>query len=170
MIESLAFLGKPVGVATVAACFVALAGALLTEIGPWYRALKKPAWQPPDWAFGPAWTIIFALAATAGVLGWERAPDATGRLWMLWLFGANAALNILWSVLYFRFKRPDWAFIEVFALWASVLLLIVAVWPYSRLSAWLLVPYLLWVTFAGALNLATARLNAPFGHKKNPPG
>ena len=160
----------PVVFAGLWAVTVATVGGLLSEIGPWYYALRKPWFQPPDWAFGPAWTIIFALAATAGVFGWENAPDATSRQWMLWLFGVNAALNILWSVIYFRLKRPDWAFIEVFPLWASVLALIVAVWPYSPTSAWLLVPYLLWVSFAGVLNLVTARLNAPFGHKKNPPG
>jgi translocator protein len=162
MFDSLTGLGMQIGVAAAAAVFVAVAGALLTDIGPWYRAMKQPRWQPPDWAFGPAWTTIFTLAAAAGVIGWERAPDDASRAWLVWLFAANGLLNILWSFLYFRLRRPDWALAETFLLWGSVLLLIIELWPHARTAAWLLVPYLLWVMFAGALNLAIVRLNRPF--------
>ena len=82
---------------------------------------------------------------------------------MLGLFAANGFLNIFWSLLYFRLERPDWALREVMFLWLSVLLLIIVLARYSRPSGWLLAPYLLWVSFAALLNLATVRLNGPFG-------
>jgi translocator protein len=154
---------RPVWIAALAAFAVAGIGALMTDLGPWYRSLVQPSFQPPDWAFGPAWTTIFALAAVAGVKAWQRAPDPASREWLLVLFAMNGFLNVFWSLLYFRLHRPDWALYEVVFLWLSVLLLIVVLGRYSRPSAWLLAPYLAWVTFAGALNFASVRLNGPFG-------
>lgn len=153
---------KPVAVAAAAALAVALLGGLMTDIGPWYRGLQKPWYQPPDWAFGPAWTVIYALAAMSGVIAWRAATTSAQRETLLVLFAANAFLNVLWSLLFFRLHRPDWALIEVAFLWASVLLLIVGLSRWSRPAAWLLVPYLLWVSFASTLNWATVQLNAPF--------
>lgn len=152
---------KPALIAAVATCVVAGLGAAMTDLGPWYRQLVQPAWKPPDWAFGPIWTVIFILAATAGIMAWRAAPDASSRYWLLGLFALNGALNILWSALYFKLQRPDWALVEVVALWLSVLALIVVQAPYSRISSWLLTPYLMWVTIAALLNLATIRLNPP---------
>ena len=154
---------KPIVIAAAAAMAVALLGGLMTDIGPWYRSLHKPAWQPPDWAFGPAWTVIYALAAISGVIAWRDANSQQQRDTMLMLFALNAFLNVLWSLLFFRLRRPDWALMEVGLLWLSVLLLIVVLGRYSRTAALLLVPYLLWVSFASTLNWATVRLNGPFG-------
>jgi len=153
----------PIAVAAVSAILVASVGATMTDIGPWYQGLAKPSWQPPDWLFGPAWTLIFSLAAISAATAWRDAPDQPSREWMVGLFAINGVLNILWSALFFRLRRPDWALIEVVLLWLSVLALILVLWRYSRLAAWLLVPYLAWVTFAAVLNLAVVRLNAPFG-------
>ena len=153
---------KPIVIAATAAVVVASAGALVTDIDPWYQSLVQPGWKPPDWLFGPAWTMIFALAAAAGVIAWREAPSQTSRKWMLALFALNGFLNILWSLLYFRFRRPDWALLEVGLLWLSVLLLMVAIGRYSRRASFLLAPYLIWIGFAGALNWATVRLNPPF--------
>ena len=153
---------QPILVAATAALVVAGLGALTTDLGDWYRQLAQPAWKPPDWLFGPAWTTIFALAAAAGVSAWRKAPDQVSRGWMLALFALNGFLNLLWSLLYFRLRRPDWALIEVGLLWLSVLLLIVVLGRYSRTAAWLLVPYLAWITVAGALNWGTVQLNRPF--------
>ena len=150
-------------VAALAALGVATLGAQVTELGPWYYALRKPAWQPPDWLFGPAWTLIFGLTAIAGVQAWTHAPDRAGRARVLWLFALNAALNVLWSVLFFRLHRPDWALFEVAFLWLSIVLLMVAFGSWSRWIVWLLMPYLAWVTFASAVNWAVVRLNGPFG-------
>ncbi|MFO1191244.1 MAG: TspO/MBR family protein [Rhodoferax sp.] len=152
----------PVLVAAGAALAVAGLGALMTDLGDWYRQLVQPAWKPPDWLFGPAWTLIFGLAATAGVAAWRQAPDKASREWLLALFALNGFLNVLWSLLYFRLRRPDWALLEVGLLWLSVLLLILVLGRYSRQARWLLLPYLAWITVAGALNWGTVQLNGPF--------
>ncbi len=154
---------KVVLIAAVAAVAVAGMGGFLTVIGPWYRSLVQPRWKPPDWMFGPAWTVIFLFIAWAGVHAWEDAPNAASRRCVIALFALNGALNILWSLLYFRLRRPDWAFYEVVPLWISIVLLIVAFAGWSPFAAWLLVPYLVWVTFAAVLNRTTVRLNGPFG-------
>jgi len=154
---------KPVAVAALAALFVAVLGGLMTDLGPWYVALKQPAWKPPDWAFGPVWTTIFALAAAAGVIGWRRAPSRAEREILLMLFAANGFLNVFWSLLYFRLHRPDWSLFEVPFLWMSVLVLILVLARFATLAAGLLAPYLLWVAIAALLNWQTVKLNGPFG-------
>jgi len=150
---------KPVLFAAGAALLLALMGMLATDISGWYQALQKPAWQPPDWLFGPIWMLIYALAALAGVSAWRGAPDSIGRNRILALFALNAFLNVLWSLLFFRLHRPDWALIEVAFLWLSVLALMIGLRPFSRRAFWLLVPYLAWVTFAAVLNASIVRLN-----------
>jgi len=149
-------------VAALSAILLAGAGGLATEIGPWYRALRKPTWQPPDWAFGPAWTLILGMAAGSGALAWEAAPDAAGRFQVVALFAANGLFHFLWSPLFFRLKRPDWALFEVVFLWLSCLALIIGLARFSTTASLLIVPYLLWVSFASWLNLAIVRLNGPF--------
>lgn len=152
----------PIVVAALSALGVALAGGLLTEIGPWYGALAKPSWQPPNWAFAPAWTLIFTLCAVSGVLAWRDIPSGEGGTTVLAAFALNAVLNMAWSALFFRARRPDWALIELIALWASIGLCIAVTARYNTLSAILLLPYLAWVTFAGVLNATIVRLNGPF--------
>jgi tryptophan-rich sensory protein len=158
----------PYLIAAGVAVAVAGLGVWATDLSPWYFKLKKPPWQPPDWVFGPAWTTIFALAAISAGLAWNQALDGESRGWIVGLFAVNGLLNILWSVLFFSLRRPDWALVEVVPLWLSVLALIVALAPVSALASWLLVPYLVWVAFAAYLNLAIFRLNAPFsGHRRS---
>ncbi len=155
---------RPILVAAAAALAVAALGASATDLGPWYEVLQKPSWQPPDWLFGPAWTVIYALAATAGVLAWRQVSgNAVAKRRILGCFALNALLNVLWSELFFGFHRPDWALAEVVLLWLSILLLIVVRGRVSRAAGWLLLPYLAWVTFAGILNQAVVRLNPAFG-------
>ncbi len=149
--------------AALAAIAIGILGATITDVGPWYQALRKPDWQPPDWLFGPVWTLIFALSAIAGVKAWIRAPDRSSGDLIIALFALNGFLNMLWSILFFRVKRPDWALIEVGLLWLSVLALIFVLARYSRVASWLLVPYIAWVTFAALLNWKIVQLNAPFG-------
>lgn len=155
-------LWRPILAAAAAALAVAGLGALMTDLGPWYQNLQKPPWQPPDWLFGPVWTLIFGLAALSGVLLWRTNPGRGVLLWVIVLFGLNAVLNISWSVLFFRLHRPDWALLEGVLLWLSVAALMFVLAPHSRLASWLLAPYLLWVTFAGALNFTVVELNRPF--------
>ncbi len=152
----------PLIVAGLGAVALSLAGGLLTEVGPWYRALKKPSWQPPNWLFGPAWTVILGLAAWSAALGWVQARGSGERALIVALFGLNALFHLLWSPLFFKLRRPDWALAEVPLLWLSILALIAALAPISALASLLLVPYLLWVTFAAWLNLTIVRLNRPF--------
>lgn len=148
-----------IAIATGLALAVAVAGGIATIRSEWYLALRQPSWKPPDWAFGPVWTVIFAACVASAVIAWRAAPDASGRLVLLIAFGVNGGLNIAWSFLFFRFRRPDWAMAELIALWLSIVALILVSGQFSALSAWLLAPYLLWVTIAGRLNLAILQLN-----------
>lgn len=154
---------KPILAAALAALLVAGLGALSTDLGSWYQGLQQPAWKPPDRLFGPAWTVIYALAALAGVRAWDAAPSRSHRETLLVLFALNGFLNLLWSLLFFRLQRPDWALAEVGFLWVSIVLLMVVLGRYSRAAAALLVPYLIWVSIAATLNFAVVRLNGPFG-------
>jgi tryptophan-rich sensory protein len=153
---------KPILTAAACAIGVATLGGLVTDIGPWYHALKKPDWQPPDWLFGPAWTLIFALAAMAGVLAWRSRPNLRRWALIVGVFAANGVLNIVWSACFFGLHRPDWALAEVAALWLSIVALIVVLAPHSKLASLLIVPYLVWVSFAAFLNWTIVRLNYPF--------
>lgn len=152
----------PIVLAAVAAIAVAALGTLMTDLSDWYYGLQKPVWQPPDWAFGPAWTLIYALTTIAGVLAWTNSDTKISRQNLLILFLLNATLNVTWSLLFFRLQRPDWALWEVVPFWGSIILLIVACARRHKLAAWLLLPYLAWVSFAASINLSIVRLNAPF--------
>lgn len=148
-------------VAAVAA--LALLGSWLTDIGPWYRNLRKPWFQPPDFLFGPAWSTIFACLAGAAALAWNASHiTARQRIVLVLALLLNFALNALWSFLFFTRRRPDLALIEVVVFWCSIVLLIVVVRPLSTTAAWLLMPYLVWVSFATVLNQRIVALNAPF--------
>ena len=112
--------------------------------------------------FGPIWTLIYALAALAGVFAWQGATDSAGRNRILTLFALNAFLNVVWSLLFFRLHRPDWALLEVGLLWLSIIALMAGLRPLSKASTWLLAPYLVWVSFAAALNAVIVRINPGF--------
>lgn len=152
----------PVLVAGGLALLVALAGGLLTTTGPWYQALRRPAWKPPDWAFGPVWTTIFTLTTVSAVMAWNADSDRGARAVLGLAYAINAALNIAWSGLFFRLRRPDWALVEVVFLWLSIAALILVTARASVPAASLLLPYLAWVSIAAFLNRAIVRLNGPF--------
>lgn len=154
---------REIWIAVAGVTFVAGVGGLLTDVGPWYESLRFSKLRPPNWLFGPAWTVIFALIATAGVVAWNAAPDGDARWTLIALFAVNGLLNLAWSPLFFKLKRPDWALMELVPFWLSILGLIVFILPFSPRAAALLAPYLAWVTFAGWLNWRVVRLNAPFG-------
>jgi benzodiazapine receptor len=124
--------------------------------GPWYEALAKPSWNPPDWVFGPAWTVLYALMALAAWKVWivTRRIDAA-----LLVYGAQLVLNAAWSYLFFGLQRPDLALVDIAALWLMILVTIILFWRRDRLAGSLLVPYLVWVTFASSLNFMIWRLN-----------
>ncbi len=147
---------------------VAAIGGGLTVLDDWYYNLEQPWFKPPDLLFGPAWTLLFILMAISGVLAWRTAADdeiqlTTRRYKLLMLWAFNGLANMGWSLLYFFLQRPDWALAEVVLLWLSILLLIRHARPYNQWAALLLFAYLVWVSFAALLNLATVVLNGPFG-------
>ncbi len=143
-------------------CFAAAAiGGVATSqsVSTWYQELAKPSWNPPSWVFGPVWTVLYVLMAVAGWLVWrERA--ASGRGLALGLFGVQLALNGAWSWFFFAWRMPGAAFAELVLLWAAVVATTAAFWRVRRVAGALLVPYLLWTTFAGVLNFSLWRLNA----------
>lgn len=153
----------PTIVAIAIAVFLGGFGGLMTPIGRWYADLRKPRLQPPNWLFGPAWTIILGLAAWSAVLAWNAAPDRAARTTVVILFATNAVFHAAWSPLFFRARRPDWALVEVVFLWGSLVALVVGLWPISQQASLLIVPYLIWVSFASWLNNEIVRLNRPFG-------
>jgi len=141
---------------------VAGIGSSLTVLDGWYFALKQPAWKPPDAAFGVIWSVIFSLSAISAWLGWHALSSAKLRRKWLILWGFNAFFNVFWSLIYFKWHRPDWSLVELVFIWLSVVVLMVFIYPHRRRAAWLLLPYLVWVTTAGFLNNATIVLNGPF--------
>ncbi|HEV2677861.1 MAG TPA: TspO/MBR family protein [Aliidongia sp.] len=132
--------------------------ATLPQIPGWYRALAKPPWTPPDWLFGPAWTVLYIAMAVAAFLVWRR-PAQAARSRGLWLWTAQLIANALWSPLFFGAHRLGLALIDIAVLWLLIVATMVAFRPVRGLAAGLLVPYLLWVTFAAALNAAIWQLN-----------
>lgn len=132
--------------------------AMTPEIPGWYRSLVKPSWNPPAAVFGPVWTTLYVLMAIAAWLVWRTEGPRPGRP-LMWFF-LQLLLNLAWSWIFFYFHQPGWAFADLVLLWGA---LAVTTFRFVRavpLAGWLLVPYLAWVTFAGALNLAIWRLNA----------
>ncbi|WP_448585248.1 TspO/MBR family protein [Thermaurantiacus sp.] len=153
----------PAIVGALVALVIALLGTTLTDTGPWYQALARPRWTPPDAAFGIIWMVALALWAAAAVAAWRAAPTHREAEASVGLFALTGFLNILWSLLFFRLKRPDLALAEGAVLWLSVVGLLVASARVSRTAAILLLPYLAWVSMAVAFTWEIVRLNRPFG-------
>ena len=149
---------KPVVIAFLVVFAVAGIGGAATEIGPWYFNLIKPAWQPPDWAFGPIWTLIYITTGIASVRAWRLGDELQRSNFLLALL-INCVLNVLWSVLFFKMQRPDVALIEVVVFWLSIVPLILLPLRYSPRSSLLMLPYIAWVSVAAYLNLTIVRLN-----------
>jgi translocator protein len=142
----------------LAACFAAAAFGGLFMPDAWYAELRKPAWNPPNWIFGPVWTLLYATMAVAAWLVWQRGRFRDQRL-PLSLFLVQLLLNALWSPLFFGLHSAALGLADILLLWMALLGTVLAFWKARRAAALLLVPYLAWVTFASALNLALWRLN-----------
>ena len=123
-----------------------------------YGQLVQPAWSPPAWLFGPVWTVLYALMAIAAWLVWRTGGFRAQRL-SLSVFGLQLFLNALWSWLFFAWRMGGPAFAEVLLLWISIAATIALFWRVRPLAGALLIPYLLWVSFAAALNYALWQLN-----------
>jgi translocator protein len=145
-------------VGCLALCYsVASLGAVFMP-GEWYAALKKPAWNPPGWIFGPVWTALYTMMAVAAWLVWRQGGWGEQRKPLL-IFLAQLALNALWTPLFFGWHRPGVAFAEIVLLWLAIAATLTAFRSVSRVAAWLLAPYLAWVSFASVLNFTLWRLN-----------
>ena len=150
--ENLAALGV-----FVLANFAAASSGAVFRPGAWYAGLAKPPWTPPNIAFPIVWTILFILNAAAGWLVWlAGGMDAAG---VLALYGASLVINASWSAVFFGQRRMGLGFVIVVTLWLSLVAIMAAFAPFSAAAAWMLAPYLLWVTIASALNLRVWQLN-----------
>lgn len=132
---------------------VALIGSYFTKIDDWYYSVR-PSITPPDWVFPIVWTLLFYLIAISIYYSW-LGSGKNEKNKIIALFGANFILNILWSLFYFKMRNPKVAFVDLILLWFSILSLIIYNWKIDRKSSYLLIPYLLWVSFAGILNYLT---------------
>ena len=142
----------------LAVCFVAASLGAVFMPGDWYATLKKPSWNPPAWIFGPVWTALYAMMAVAAWLVWKPAGFAARR-GPLALFLAQLLLNAAWTPLFFGLHQPGFACAEIVLLWLAIAATLGAFRPLNHAAAWLLAPYLAWVSFAAALNFELWRLN-----------
>ena len=135
-------------------------GALFTTpaVQSWYLTINRPVWIPPSWLFGPVWTSLFIMMGVALYLVWSTKMSNKVRI-SLKLFATQLVLNVLWSVLFFGLGNFWLAFGEILVLWIFILITIVSFGKVSKVASWLMVPYLLWVTFASYLNFTIANLN-----------
>ena len=131
---------------------------LATPPGEWYASLAKPAWTPPGWVFGPAWTVLYALMALAAWQVWRRRAATDVRM-PLALFAIQLALNLAWTPIFFGLHALGLAFAEITVLWLAIAGTIILGWRVHRVAVAMMLPYLGWVSFASALNLAIWRLN-----------
>ena len=125
----------------------------------WYDRLDKPVWRPPKWLFPPAWTLLYAMIAVSGWLVYRTAGLEGAGLTALSVYLLPLALNAAWSAVFFGLRRLGWAFFEVIGLWLSIVTTIYLFYPINASAAYLLIPYLGWVTFAAVLNFSVWRRN-----------
>ncbi|MBI5686652.1 MAG: tryptophan-rich sensory protein [Verrucomicrobia bacterium] len=142
----------------VALCFGAAAFGGMFGPGEWYASLRKPSWNPPNWIFGPVWTMLYIMMAVAAWRVW-RFGSGDGRQKALGLFFAQLCLNAAWTPLFFGLKHPALAFGDIVLLWLSLGATTVAFFKMDRVAGWLMVPYLAWVSFAAVLNAVLWRMN-----------
>jgi benzodiazapine receptor len=128
-------------------------------VSSWYDKLAKPAFNPPNWLFGPAWTVLYILMALAAFLVWNRGLAVPGVKIALALFLVQLVLNALWSVFFFGMRSPLLGLVDIVPLWLAILTTTILFFRVAATAGWLLVPYLAWVSFATALNAAVLRLN-----------
>lgn len=148
-------------IAIVVSELAGIIGSVFTtpSIAGWYADIVKPTLNPPAWVFGPVWTTLFALMGIATFLVWKKGLDRKDVKIALSIFAAQLILNTLWSIIFFGLHSPGGALIEIVFLWLFILATIIAFAKISRPAAWLLLPYIIWVSFAMYLNFAIWTLN-----------
>ncbi len=131
----------------------------ISAIPNWYAGLVKPVLNPPAWVFGPAWTTLYALMGIAAFLIWKNGWDRKDVKAALGIFGLQLVLNAIWSIIFFGLHSPGWALVDIVLLWLAIVWTMVVFYKISRPAVYLLVPYLLWVSFASYLNYSIWMLN-----------
>lgn len=149
----------PVVIITLCVVAISLIGQQATNSqGAWFTSLTKPSWNPPNWLFAPVWTTIYLLLIISASIIWhcakvyERGP-------LMRLYAINAVFNLAWSFCFFQAESTALGLADIILVWVTVLMLVIKTWPVSRAASLMLMPYLLWVTFATALNYSIMRLN-----------
>jgi translocator protein len=144
----------PVAVGGTAGFFTA------TGVDTWYQTINKPSWNPPNWIFGPVWTTLYVLMGIALYLVWRADVNNKLKRTAIILFAVQLALNFFWSFIFFDQQQVGWALMEIIAMWVMILATIFAFAKVSKPAAWLLVPYISWVSFATILNYTIWQLNS----------
>lgn len=134
----------------------AIAMTTAGSIKTWYAELKKPWWNPPNWIFGPVWTVLYLCMSVAAWLVWLKAPQSTA----LKLYVFQLLLNHVWSPVFFLLKKPGWAFALILTMWGAILATLLGFWMIDPRAGQLMSPYLLWVSYAGCLNYRIWKDNA----------
>lgn len=143
----------PVLVGVVAGIFTS------SGVDGWYAVANKPWFNPPNWIFAPVWTTLYILMGIALFLVWRADADKKLQQTAIILFAVQLTLNFFWSFIFFKLQQPGWAFAEIILMWLIILLTILWVGKISATAAWLLVPYICWVSFAAVLNYSIWQLN-----------
>lgn len=140
---------------------VGFIGSIFTtpSIPTWYATLNKPSFNPPNWLFAPVWTTLFILMGIAAFLIWRKGLKKKAVKNALIIFLLQLVFNTLWSFLFFKFHSPFWALVDIAVLWVLILLTLIKFWKISKAAGILLIPYLLWISFASILNYFIYRLN-----------
>jgi tryptophan-rich sensory protein len=128
------------------------------SIASWYQFLKKPVFAPPNWIFVPVWSILYFLMAISAFLIWKKRKETNVREALTFYF-IQLILNTFWSIVFFGLKSPLFGFLEILVLWIFILLTTLKFYKIDKLAGYLLIPYILWVSFAGILNLFVWILN-----------
>lgn len=139
----------------LAACFAAGTTGAVFPPGEWYRALNKPSWTPPDWVFPITWTVLYASMSFAAA----RVAPAEGSAYAMAFFALQIALNTLWTPIFFGLRKLAGGMLVLSCLWLAVFATLVSFWQIDWIAGLLIVPYIIWVSIAAALNFAVWRLN-----------
>ncbi|HRE38766.1 MAG TPA: tryptophan-rich sensory protein [Chitinophagaceae bacterium] len=131
----------------------------ITGVDSWYQTINKPSWNPPNWVFGPVWTTLYIMMGIALFLVWKEDTSEELKKIAIALFSVQLILNFFWSFIFFNLQQPGWALVEIIAMWFFILLTIFAFVQVNKTAAWLLVPYISWVSFATILNYSIWQLN-----------
>ncbi len=136
-------------------------GSLFTSsaVNGWYLTIEKPALNPPSWIFGPVWTLLYVLMGIAAFIVWKKGWSRRDVRLALFIFVFQLFLNASWSIIFFGLKSPGWALLELIILWFVIIWMMIVFYKISKSTIYLILPYLLWISFAGYLNYAIWSLN-----------